>query len=85
MLDYLEDIESDFNVFHRIDDIYSLPSRRFFSLVERLVAYPGVLRARLETEIQKHQQTRDPNTRTVSGDAASLQSELGDLIEVKRG
>lgn len=85
MADYLEDLRSDFSVFHRVDDIDNMPSRQFFPLAERLVAYKGVLRARVEAEMEKQQKTHDPNTNVVSGDAASLQSEFGDFIEIKRG
>jgi hypothetical protein len=40
----LEDIRSDLSVFHRIDDMESMPALRFVSMVERLVHYEGVIR-----------------------------------------
>jgi len=81
VLDYKEDIASDFSVFHRVDDVSAMPARRFFSLAVRLVAYKGVLRARIEAEMQKQQKPYDPDTRVVSGDSASLEAEFGDFID----
>lgn len=40
----LPDIESDMSVFHRIDDIYSMPGPKFFRLAWRLAAYQGCMR-----------------------------------------
>lgn len=35
---------------HRVDDIWSMPARRFFPLAWRLPAYEGVMRARALAE-----------------------------------
>lgn len=48
MLGYLDDLESDFSVFHRVDDLYAVPSRRFLAWADRLVHYAGALRATAE-------------------------------------
>jgi hypothetical protein len=40
----LEDIRSDLSVFHRVDDMESMPALRFVSMAERLVHYDGVIR-----------------------------------------
>lgn len=63
MLDYLDDIESDMSVFHRVDDIYDMEGPRFFKMAWRLPAYSGVMTARLEEERQKPSSgaSRDPN------------------------
>lgn len=53
IVDYLDDIESDLSVFHRIDDIWSMPGPRFFRLVWRLAAYQGVMQARALAEREK--------------------------------
>lgn len=50
MLDYLEDLESDFSVFHRVDDMYALPAEQFFALSVRMAAYSGALAARFRQE-----------------------------------
>lgn len=42
----LEDLRSDFSVFHRVDDFEALPGPRFFSLAWRIGAYDGVVAAR---------------------------------------
>lgn len=49
-LDHLADLESDFSVFHRVEDIYNLDGPRFFQFAERIFAYKGVMRARVEAE-----------------------------------
>lgn len=43
VLDYLDDIESDMSVFHRVDDPWSMPAPRFFAFATRLPAYDGAL------------------------------------------
>jgi hypothetical protein len=46
MLDCLDDIASDFSVFHRIDDCNALDGPTYFRLAWRLPAYAGVMQAR---------------------------------------
>lgn len=46
-VNHLADIESDFSVFHRVDDPLSLSGPRFFRMAHRLPAYSGVLAARV--------------------------------------
>lgn len=53
VLDYMADLESDFSVFHRVEDIHSLDGPRFFRLALRLFAYDGVLTKRLQAEQEK--------------------------------
>jgi hypothetical protein len=43
VLDYLPDLESDFSVFHRIDDIYSMHGPTFLALAYRISVYGGML------------------------------------------
>lgn len=50
VLDYLEDLESDFSVFHRVEDIHLMAGPRFFRMALRLFAYDGVLAARARSE-----------------------------------
>jgi hypothetical protein len=47
VVDHLEDLESDFSVFHRIDDPLSLPGPEFFRKAHRVGAYEGVMTARI--------------------------------------
>jgi hypothetical protein len=44
ILDLLDDVESDFSVFHGIEDPMSMEAPRFFRLAERLVHYDGAVR-----------------------------------------
>lgn len=57
MLDHLEDIESDMSAIHRIDDIHAVSARRFFALVPRLPAYPGVMQVRVQAELENPTET----------------------------
>lgn len=92
--DYMEDIESDLSVFHRVDDYMTMPAPRFFSLVPRLSAYAGVLQARAVEE-QENGGARHvapsggasapgapSQATTVSNDVAF--AELGDWVEYKK-
>lgn len=47
VLDHLDDLDSDFSVFHRVDDFRSLRAPRMFALAQRLPAYGGVMAARV--------------------------------------
>lgn len=43
MIQFIDDVESDMSVYHRVDDIMSMPSGRFFKLAKRLPSYQGAL------------------------------------------
>ena len=60
MLDYLDDLESDFSRFHRIDDIYQLDGPRFFRMAWRISAYGGVMSMRLDAQQREAQPTPAP-------------------------
>lgn len=45
VLDHLPDLEADFLVFYRVEDIESLTGPRFLSLALRVFAYQGVMAA----------------------------------------
>jgi hypothetical protein len=47
---HLEDVRSDLSAIHRIDEIEAMPAPRFYSLVYRLSAYPGVIQARVRAQ-----------------------------------
>lgn len=70
VVDYLDDLESDFSVFHRVDDIHALDGPRFFRLALRIFAYDGVLTGRLRAE-----QDNAPGTGGVGGAAGQDQPE----------
>lgn len=46
VLDHLDDLASDFSVFHRIDDITTLPGPVFYRMAWRLPHYQGVMASR---------------------------------------
>lgn len=58
MLDYRREIESDFSVFHRVDDIDELSSSRFVEFAELLPSYQGAVR--LAMEITKATKATNP-------------------------
>lgn len=93
---HLADVESDMSVFHRIDDVRSMPARQFIDLALRLAAYKGVLRLIVEQEARESENSpnaplgarRDGNgKRQVSSDRATLTSDpgLGGMFEVRKG
>lgn len=79
--DYLDDIESDLSVFHRIDDWRTLDGPRFFRYVVRLSAYAGVLQARAVAEEEK----RNPTAPASSGGGRSAQraTEVADSVKLQ--
>lgn len=50
VVEHLDDLESDFSVFHRVEDMLNLDAPRFFRFAHRMPAYRGVMRARVEQE-----------------------------------
>lgn len=62
--EHLRDLEADFRVFYRIDDIYEMPSAQFFSFAHRVAAYDGVVTARAVAEQEKAGKTSQGTTRT---------------------
>lgn len=71
VLDLLDEIESDFSVFHRVDDMYALSASTFFARFRMLSAYGGAFARSLASEAaaQLHTQgaTSSPQ-RAVDGD-----------------
>lgn len=54
VLDHLDDLASDFSVFHRIPDITELDGPTFLRLAWRMPAYEGVMRARTTAAHQEN-------------------------------
>lgn len=74
MIHYLDDLESDFSRFHRIDDIYQMDGPRFMRLAWRVSAYQGVMALRLNA-----QQPRDEEVTAPSAATALPPSMAGDV------
>jgi hypothetical protein len=70
--DYLDDIASDFSVFHRVGDITVMPGPAFFRLAPRLSAYAGAMQARA-LEARDEQPSREPQARGASSGASEQQ------------
>lgn len=87
------------SVFHRVDDIYSMPGPRFFRLAARLPAYEGVMRLRLMEEHERRNPTPSSGVagktnsgwRTMSLEQADAEARVapshmrGERREVRRG
>jgi hypothetical protein len=99
VLDHLADLRSDFSVFHRIDDIESMGSVRFFQMAYRITAYSGVMSSRqyrraatgtgggvaaAEPEIE-HLGPLKADKIVESTPAALLNSDIGDMFSFGRG
>jgi hypothetical protein len=50
ILDHLEDLECDFQVFFGVRNMYDLPAREFISKAMRMGAYTGVMAARIAAQ-----------------------------------
>lgn len=82
-MDHVEDLQADFRVHYRIDNIFNMESASFFSLALRVFAYKGVMRARAEAEEAERSQkkgagkhSRSPSqTRTVAPTKAAVSSD----------
>lgn len=70
MLDHLDDIASDLSAVHRVDDMWQVPARRLFGLVERLPYYEGVMRmhALAEASSRPERSAKDITAATVAMD-----------------
>lgn len=65
MLDHLDDLDADFRVFYRIDDMEVLPGPRFLALALRVFAYQGVMAARVAAQQDKGTTTHGTEVRQV--------------------
>lgn len=59
VLAYIDEVCSDFSVYHRIDDVDRLDAPTFFRLAKLLPAYNGALAARI-AERERQQQPQRP-------------------------
>lgn len=64
LLEHLDDVRSDLSVYHGIDvdDVESMPARRFFLLAERLPAYGGVVAVAVRRAVADQSGSDQPGT-----------------------
>lgn len=67
ILDHLPEVRSDFSVFHRIDDPFTLGSAEFFELAEWLPAYPGACQVMIRAKLQREEVSPGMNVSVVPG------------------
>lgn len=65
VLRHLDDLESDFSVFHRIDDMRAMPGPKFLKYAWRIAAYDGMMARRIEA--QQDEPTPRPRPAESSG------------------
>jgi ribonuclease BN (tRNA processing enzyme) len=86
VVDHLADIESDFSVFHRVDDPLALAGPEFFRKAYRLGAYSGVMAVRIAAQKDR---SRPAESRIASGERpkqvplTELRAIHPDLIEMR--
>lgn len=70
-LDHLDDLDADFRVFYRVDDIEGLTGPRFLALALRVFAYQGVMAARV-TERHDSPHANGTEVRQVEGTKTAI-------------
>lgn len=60
VLDHLDDLETDFRVFYRIDDFEQIPSTQFLKYAYRVSAYNGVVAAKMMQQQEKQESSSAP-------------------------
>ena len=83
VLDHLPDLEADFLVFYRVEDIEALSGPRFLSLALRVFAYQGVMAARvMEQQERGSATTSGTEVRQVESSRAAISADpvLGELV-----
>jgi hypothetical protein len=85
LVEHWDDVVSDMSVFHRVDDVASIPLRRLFLLADRLVAYEGALRNTVLRQAQRAAEPVNPATAPAApAPGAAPVPEVTSLDEVKR-
>lgn len=83
-----DDVVSDMSVFHRVDDVRTLPLPRLFAMADRLGAYQGAVHAAIALEARQAADgpKRVPASTSTPGAPAAAQPvpEVTSLAEVKR-
>lgn len=72
----MDDLDADFRVFYRVDDMAALPAPRFLALALRVFAYQGVMAARAAEQ----QGTNTQNGREVRQVEATREAVTADPV-----
>lgn len=76
------DVASDLSVFHRIDDMYGMGSRRWAQLAPRLIAYQGAVQLKFKTQ---HQQPAESAPQPVAPAPALADGDGGGVLRAHDG
>lgn len=80
------DVASDLSVFHRVDNMYTMGSRRWSQLVRRLIAYQGAVQLRMKMETQQLQdQPAAPVAPSVASEAPAARTGGGGVLRAPDG
>jgi hypothetical protein len=82
VLDYLDDLDADFRVFYRVDDIEQLSGPQFFALAVRVSAYQGVMAARIAEQQDDSSPSSGGEVRQVEATRTAVTADpvLGSLV-----
>lgn len=79
ILDHLDDLDSDFSVFHHVSNFRALPAPTMFARAVRLPAYGGVMAVRAREWVEQDEpEALPPGAKEVSLDDPALAG----LIEI---
>lgn len=85
MLEYLEDIKSDFSAFHHVDDIYETTAQWSIPKMRRLHSYKGALRFSLEQEAEKRNPSRGSGAVVYDDPKKNQEAQIGGIFEAGVG
>lgn len=84
MTEYLADLEADFRVFYRVEEMFEMGSARFLRFAERTPYYKGVMRRRVEAEQEEQdggQATGPERAQRVESTPAAMATSFSEDIE----
>lgn len=74
---HIDDVRSDFSVYHRVDEIEHLPADRFLAYLHRLPVYGGAVAFLVHQEQQEPQRPAQPQE-------TASPSQTRDVVELMR-
>ncbi|WP_329064878.1 hypothetical protein [Amycolatopsis sp. NBC_01480] len=71
-IDHIDDVRSDFSVYHRVDEIDSMTADRFLAYLRRLPVYGGAVAFLIQQEQQRAAQPQQSVSQPQTQDVAEL-------------
>lgn len=82
---HLEDLESDFSRFHRVDNIWAIDGPRFMRMAMRLEAYGGVMTMRRQMVIEENWADTTPSRRQAQATDQADDVSLAEMMLIAPG